>query len=102
MAPFDGWCAPLDEVPDEVFSGRMLGDGLAVDPTNGIVVAPCEGEILTLPESGHAVSIGTSDGFDILVHIGIDTVRLGGKGFLVRVKPGTRGQPGEELIRFDL
>jgi phosphoenolpyruvate-protein phosphotransferase len=102
MAPFDGWCAPLDEVPDEVFSGRMLGDGLAVDPTNGIVVAPCEGEILTLPQSGHAVSIGTSDGFDILVHIGIDTVRLGGKGFLVRVKPGTRVQPGEELIRFDL
>jgi multiphosphoryl transfer protein len=102
MAPFEGWCAPLDEVPDEVFSGRMLGDGLAVDPTNGIVVAPCDGEILALPESGHAVSIGTPDGFDVLIHIGIDTVRLGGKGFEVRVKPGARVQLGEELIRFDL
>lgn len=102
MAPFDGWCAPLDEVPDAVFSGRMLGDGIAIDPTSGLLCAPCEGEILTLPESGHAVSIGTADGFDVLIHIGIDTVRLGGKGFDVRVKAGSRVQIGDELIRFDL
>ena len=49
IAPFDGWCAPLDEVPDAVFAGRLLGDGLAVDPTSGIVTAPCDGEIVTLP-----------------------------------------------------
>jgi phosphoenolpyruvate-protein phosphotransferase len=102
MAPFDGWCAPLDEVPDEVFAGRMLGDGLAIDPTSGILLAPCEGEIVTLPQSAHAVSIRSLDGLDVLIHIGIDTVQLGGKGFAARVKPGARVQAGEELIRFDL
>jgi multiphosphoryl transfer protein len=102
IAPFDGWCAPLDEVPDEVFAGRMLGDGLAIDPTNGIVLAPCDGEIVTLPESAHAVSIRSLDGLEVLIHIGIDTVRLAGRGFDARVKPGARVQSGEELIRFDL
>jgi phosphoenolpyruvate-protein phosphotransferase len=101
-APFDGWCAPLDEVPDEVFAGRLLGDGLAIDPTDGTVLAPCDGEILTLPESAHAVSIRSADGVEILIHVGIDTVLLGGKGFVARVKPGDRVQRGEELIRFDL
>ena len=102
IAPFDGWCAPLDEVPDQVFAGRMLGDGLAIDPTTGIVLAPCDGKIATLPESAHAVSIRGLDGLEVLIHIGIDTVRLGGKGFDARVKPGARVQSGEELIRFDL
>jgi phosphoenolpyruvate-protein phosphotransferase len=102
MAPFDGWCAPLDEVPDEVFAGRMLGDGLAIDPTNGIVLAPCDGEIVTLPQSAHAVSLRSLDGWDVLIHIGIDTVRLGGKGFDARVKPGGQVRAGEELIRFDM
>ncbi|MEO7206957.1 MAG: phosphoenolpyruvate--protein phosphotransferase [Steroidobacteraceae bacterium] len=102
FAPFDGWCAPLAEVPDEVFAGRMLGDGLAIDPTNGIVLAPCDGEIVTLPQSAHAVSIRSPDGLEVLIHIGIDTVRLGGKGFNARVTPGARVQSGEELIRFDL
>ena len=102
IAPFDGWCAALDEVPDEVFAGRMLGDGLAIDPTSGIVLAPCDGEIVTLPESAHAVSIRSPDGLEVLIHIGIDTVRLGGQGFDARVKPGARVHSGEELIRFDL
>ncbi len=102
IAPFDGWCAPLDEVPDEVFAGRMLGDGLAIDPTSGIVLAPCGGEIVTLPDSAHAVSIRSPDGLEVLIHIGIDTVRLGGKGFDARVKPGAQVRAGEELIRFDL
>ncbi len=102
MAPFAGWCAALDEVPDEVFAGRMLGDGLAIDPTDGVVLAPCDGEILNLPASGHAVSIRTPHGFELLIHVGIDTVRLGGRGFDARVKPGARVRIGDELIRFDL
>jgi phosphocarrier protein FPr/phosphocarrier protein len=102
IAPFDGWCAPLDEVPDAVFAGRLLGDGLAVDPTSGIVTAPCDGEIVTLPASGHAVSIRSPHGLDVLIHIGIDTVQLGGRGFDPRVKPGARVKAGDELIRFDL
>src|SRR5258708_15334292 len=102
MAPFAGWCAALDEVPDEVFAGRMLGDGLAIDPPDGVVLAPCDGEILNLPASGHAVSIRTPHGFEVLITIGIDTVRLGGRGFNARVKTGARVRIGDELIRFDL
>src|ERR1700675_4340305 len=102
LAPFDGWCSVLDEVPDPVFSGRMLGDGLAVDPTSGILIAPCAGEIITLPSSAHAVSIRTARGIDVLVHVGIDTVSLGGRGFEARVRPGAVVRAGDELIRFDL
>jgi phosphoenolpyruvate-protein phosphotransferase len=102
MAPLTGWCAPLDEVPDQVFAGRMLGDGLAIDPTSGVVIAPCAGEIITLPASAHAVSIRTAQGIDVLIHIGIDTVELRGRGFEPCVKPGAMVRAGDELIRFDL
>jgi multiphosphoryl transfer protein len=102
IAPFDGWCTALDEVPDPVFAERMLGDGLAIDPTMGIVRAPCAGVVTALPDSGHAVSIRILPGVDVLIHIGIDTVGLGGRGFDPRVKPGTKVQAGDELIRFDL
>jgi phosphocarrier protein FPr/phosphocarrier protein len=102
LAPFDGWCAALDEVPDPVFAGRMVGDGMAIDPTSGIVLAPCAGEIVTLPASAHAISIRTPGGAEILVHIGIDTVQLAGRGFEARVKAGQVVHAGQELIRFDL
>ena len=102
LAPFDGWCGTLDEVPDPVFAGRMLGDGVAIDPTTGILVAPCAGEIVALPASAHAVSIRTAQGIDVLVHIGVDTVQLGGRGFDARVRPGASVRAGDELIRFDL
>lgn len=102
MAPFDGWCATLDEVPDPVFAGRMLGDGLAIDPTSGVLIAPCEGHIVTLPGTGHAVSIRSPQGIDVLIHIGIDTVQLGGRGFKSQVKPGDIVKAGDVLIRFDL
>jgi phosphocarrier protein FPr/phosphocarrier protein len=102
LAPFDGWCDALDAVPDPVFAGRMLGDGLAIDPTAAVVFAPCAGEIVTLPASAHAVSIRAADGVDVLVHVGIDTVTLNGRGFEARVRPGARVHAGDELIRFDL
>ncbi|MEA3108899.1 MAG: multiphosphoryl transfer protein, partial [Gammaproteobacteria bacterium] len=102
LAPFDGWCTGLEDVPDPVFSGRMLGDGVAIDPVSGIVLAPCAGEVVTLPTSAHAVTIRTPGGADVLVHIGIDTVELGGRGFEARVKLGQVVEAGQELIRFDL
>jgi phosphoenolpyruvate-protein phosphotransferase len=102
LAPFAGWCDTLDGVPDPVFAERILGDGLAIDPTDGILLAPCAGEIITLPASAHAVSIRTASGIDVLVHIGIDTVSLGGRGFEARVRPGAHVHAGDELIRFDL
>jgi phosphoenolpyruvate-protein phosphotransferase len=102
FSPFDGWCDALDAVPDPVFAGRMLGDGLAIDPTDAVVLAPCAGEIVTLPASAHAVSIRAADGVDVLVHVGIDTVTLNGRGFEARVRPGAKVRAGDELIRFDL
>jgi phosphoenolpyruvate-protein phosphotransferase len=102
LAPFDGWCASLDEVPDPVFAGRMLGDGMAVDPTGDVLLAPCDGQIINLPASAHAVSLRTESGLEILVHIGIDTVHLAGRGFEALVKSGAQVHAGEALIRFDL
>jgi phosphoenolpyruvate-protein phosphotransferase len=102
MSPFDGWCSSLDEVPDEVFAGRMLGDGIAVDPTSGVLFAPCDGQIVTLPDSRHAVSIRTESGIELLIHIGIDTVKLAGRGFEAQLQAGSRVKTGDEIIRFDL
>jgi multiphosphoryl transfer protein len=102
LAPLDGWCAPLSDVPDPVFSGLMLGDGIAIDPVSGIVKAPCDGEVTTVAVGGHAVGIRSVGGIEILIHVGIDTVHLEGRGFEVMVKPGQSVRAGEELIRFDL
>jgi phosphocarrier protein FPr/phosphocarrier protein len=102
LAPFDGWCTGLEEVPDPVFSGRMVGDGVAIDPVGGIVLAPCAGEVVTLPASAHAVTIRTPGGADVLVHVGIDTVQLAGRGFEARVKVGQIVHAGQELIHVDL
>ena len=101
-APLAGWSTPLDEIPDPVFSGRMLGDGLAVDPTGGVLHAPCDGEVIALPDSRHAVTLRTDSGAEILVHIGIDTVGLAGEGFQAHVKAGQRVAAGDRLITFDL
>ncbi len=102
LAPFGGWCDALEAVPDPVFAERMLGDGLAIDPTGSSVLAPCAGEIVTLPASAHAVSIRAAYGIDVLIHVGIDTVALSGQGFEARVRAGARVSAGDELIRFDL
>ena len=101
-SPLAGWVTPLDQVPDPVFSGRMLGDGVAIDPTEGRLVAPAAGTIATLNPSAHAVTIDLDGGTQILIHIGIDTVALGGSGFTAHVKEGQKVAAGELLIEFDL
>jgi phosphocarrier protein FPr/phosphocarrier protein len=102
LAPLPGWSTPLEEIPDPVFAARMLGDGLAVDPTGGTLHAPCDGEIIALPGSRHAVTLRGAGGAEILMHIGIDTVGLGGQGFEAHVQVGRRVAAGERLITFDL
>ncbi len=102
LAPLAGWSAPLDEVPDAVFGQRMLGDGVAIDPTGSTLHAPCDGEIISVPASLHAVALRAPDGAEVLVHVGIDTVGLGGKGFSPRVKKGDRVRAGDPLLEFDL
>ena len=101
-SPLSGWLRPLDAVPDQVFAGRMLGDGVAIDPLDGILHAPCAGEVVTINASGHAVTLRHDTGLEVLIHIGIDTVALGGRGFMPAVKAGDRVQAGNVLIRFDL
>ncbi|WP_288411165.1 phosphoenolpyruvate--protein phosphotransferase [uncultured Sphingomonas sp.] len=101
-APLHGWAAALDDVPDAVFAGRMLGDGAAIDPLGTTLHAPCDGQVLTLHAGGHAITLRGEGGIELLMHIGIDTVQLGGSGFTAKVAVGdtvTRGQP---LIDFDL
>ncbi|MGN7159347.1 phosphoenolpyruvate--protein phosphotransferase [Sphingomonas sp. SAFR-052] len=101
-APLQGWASALDDVPDAVFAGRMLGDGVAIDPTGGTLHAPCDGEVLTLHAGGHAITLRGEGGVELLMHIGIDTVQLGGKDFSARVAVGDRVERGQPLIDFDL
>ena len=102
VAPLAGWSTPLDEAPDAVFAGRMLGDGLAIDPTGSTLHAPCDGELIAVPASRHAITLRTDVGAELLVHVGIDTVALGGEGFQLHVQQGQRVRTGERLITFDL
>jgi phosphoenolpyruvate-protein phosphotransferase len=102
LAPLAGWSTPLAEVPDEVFAARLLGDGLAIDPTAGTLHAPCDGELVLVAASRHAVTVRTPGGCDVLLHVGIDTVGLAGEGFRVHVAEGARVRAGEALLSFDL
>jgi len=102
VAPLAGWSTPLEEAPDAVFAGRMLGDGLAIDPTGHTLYAPCDGELVTVPATRHAVTLRTAQGAEILLHVGIDTVGLNGAGFELHVREGQRVRTGDRLLSFDL
>jgi len=100
--PLAGWGLPLAEVPDPVFAERMAGDGLAIDPTGSVLHAPCDGEVLDMKGARHAVTIRSEIGVDVLMHVGIDTVKLGGEGFVPLVRTGERVSQGQPLLRCDL
>ena len=102
LAPLDGWATPLAEVPDPVFADKMMGDGLAVDPTGSVLSAPCDGEVILLHAALHAVTVRAANGAEILIHIGLDTVALGGRGFTAHVAVGQKVKAGDKLISFDL
>jgi multiphosphoryl transfer protein len=102
LAPLEGWSTPLEEAPDEVFATRMLGDGVAIDPTAGTLYAPCEGELVSIAPSRHAVTLRAPGGCEILLHVGIDTVGLKGEGFQVHAEQGSLVRAGDVLLSFDL
>jgi phosphocarrier protein FPr/phosphocarrier protein len=102
VAPFDGWLCALEEVPDPVFAGRVLGDGLAIDPLGDTLHAPAAGEVVAVHEAGHAMTLRLAPGVDVLMHVGLDTVRLGGRGFTPLVSVGARVAAGDPLLRVDL
>lgn len=101
-APMAGKVVPLSEVPDEVFSGKMLGDGIAIDPSEGKLYAPCDGTVENVADTGHAVNIRGENGSEILLHIGIDTVKLEGRYFTVHVMNGQEVKRSDLLISFDV
>ena len=101
LAPMTGPVVPLANVPDPVFSGGMFGDGIGVDPLVGQLVAPCDGVVTHLARTGHALTLATAEGAEILLHIGIDTVELNGRGFTPKVAQGAHVHTGDLLIEFD-
>ena len=101
-ACLNGTVVPLADVKDEAFASGALGDGIAIEPTDGELVAPADGEISSTFDTHHAVGMTTADGAELLMHIGIDTVKLGGKHFTYLVNEGDKVKKGQPLIRFEL
>ncbi|MBD3948734.1 PTS glucose transporter subunit IIA [Tuanshanicoccus lijuaniae] len=101
-APLTGKVVALSDVPDQVFASEAMGKGIAILPSKGEVVSPVNGEVTTIFPTGHAVGITSDSGAEILIHIGMDTVQLDGKGFTAYVKNGDRVQAGQKLIDFDI
>ena len=101
-ACLNGTVVPLADVKDEAFASGVLGNGIAIEPSDGELVAPADGEISSTFETHHAVGMTTADGAELLMHIGIDTVKLGGKHFTYLVNEGDKVKKGQPLIRFEL
>lgn len=102
VAPMTGRIVPLADVPDPVFAQRLAGDGVAIDPSDAVLVAPCKGKITHIFPGGHAMAVTTDGGLEVLLHIGLDTVGLEGKGFTTLVKEGQTVQAGQQLARFEI
>ncbi|MDE6760992.1 MAG: beta-glucoside-specific PTS transporter subunit IIABC [Lachnospiraceae bacterium] len=101
-SPLKGEVKALSEVNDEAFSGGILGQGLAILPAEGKLYAPCNGEITTFFPTGHAIGISSENGAEILIHVGMDTVKLDGEGFTKRKNQGDKVKKGELLLEFDI
>lgn len=102
IAPVNGTTVSLEDLPDPAFAEGMLGDGIAIDPADGRFCSPCKGEIVGVTDTAHAYNILTDDGLELLLHIGIDTVELKGRGFSPKVKSGDRVEVGDLLAEVDL
>ena len=101
-SPMNGMVIPLSEVPDAVFSSEMLGKGFGVEPSEGKAYAPVDGEVTTVFDTKHAIGLMSKHGVELLIHIGMDTVKLNGKGFDVKVKTGDQVKAGDLLAEFDM
>ena len=100
-SPATGKLIALEEVPDPVFSEKMMGEGLAIDPTEGVIVAPIDAEVLQVFPTKHAVGLKTAHNTEILIHIGLETVSMNGEGFEAHVKEGDRVKKGDTLVTFN-
>ncbi|MFS0638982.1 PTS glucose transporter subunit IIA [Mesobacillus foraminis] len=101
-APLSGTAVPLERVPDPVFAEKMMGDGLAIEPAEGLVVSPVDGEIMQVFPTKHAIGIRAKNGAEILIHIGLETVSLNGEGFQTYISEGDKVKTGDKLVAFDM
>ena len=101
-APFSGTLVPLSEVPDETFASGVLGEGIAVEPSDGLFCSPVDGTVETIAETKHAIGFAADNGLEILVHVGLETVSLNGEGFEILVKEGDRVKAGQPVAKADL
>ena len=101
LAQLDGTVVDLETVPDEVFAQKMVGDGVAIAPSGQVAVAPVAGTLVKLFPGGHAFGIATNDGFELIVHLGLDTIELKGQGFENIATEGQLVQAGTPIVRFD-
>ncbi|WP_208560506.1 PTS sugar transporter subunit IIA [Marinilactibacillus kalidii] len=97
----DGEVLSIEEVPDEIFAQKMIGEGFAVKPTSQLVVAPIDGKLIEVAEAKHAYYIETEEGLKILIHVGIDTLLLNGEGFSTKLKKDDYIEAGDALVAFD-
>jgi len=102
MAPAGGNIVSIENVPDPTFSEKMMGDGIAIDPSEGKVAAPIDGEVIQVFPTKHAVGIKGRSGIELLIHIGLETVSMNGEGFEAHVQAGDKVTAGQLLISFDL
>lgn len=102
VAPMTGSILEIEKVPDAVFAGKMVGDGVAIEPSDGTVVSPCDGKVIQVFPTKHAIGILTLEGLEILIHLGLDTVNLKGNGFRSFVKAGDTVKKGDKLLEVDL
>ncbi|MGG0847135.1 PTS sugar transporter subunit IIA [Peribacillus simplex] len=102
LAPINGQVINIEDVPDPVFSGKMMGDGIAILPEEGLVVSPIDAEVIQVFHTKHALGLRTKHGIELLIHIGLETVNLKGEGFEVHVTEGQRVKAGDKLVTFDI
>lgn len=96
-----GEVLPIENVPDPVFAEKILGDGIAINPSNGEIISPIDGEITMIQDSLHAIGIKVDDDIEILIHIGLETVELNGEGFTKKVNVNDRVKKGQSIVCFD-
>ncbi|MBO1513810.1 PTS sugar transporter subunit IIA [Metabacillus bambusae] len=102
FAPLTGKLLDIEEVPDPVFSQKLMGEGMAIEPTEGVIVAPIDGQVIQVFHTKHAIGLRSQTGLELLIHIGLETVSMNGDGFDVHVKEGQKVKVGDPLITADL